>query len=1535
MERFWEILGIMPTSDKKTIRAAYSEQSKKYHPEEEPEAFQKLHEAYEAAIDYAAKYKNVSTQEKAVWKQKAENTESLREYTEDMISEKKPNENKQSVQDKKSSDLFDKNNKNIQEKSEEKENPKHPIAKQNVSEHLIETTDETTVSLLDRLQQKEEEETEKSMQSGALKQFISILEDAKKFRSADVWKAFFLSEDFLKEQFSEVFADGMYQYLLNWQGDGNYQIAQMPRGFLLELAIAYALMTNDSDKKDQIRLTDSFYARKVAASIYNMQREYTPNRVLLKPENFVRMLSFSDYIRLRIMNEKHLLTLDHKESWENMLLGGYSSYLYELQRRNGRDSETRSTCLIDLYVFWLRCETVPKCVLEYMYQRYNLRDIEHTSARKLYAALKQEIIRQYPDIEDALYGREGKEKLIRGWYRELMQIIADNEVLGKEKGKIKTRIEALFERPEWPKIKYSPELFEKMYLQLHNRVFLPVPLAQRLAEFYSDETGVSAGAWDREKGSIMLEGMLHSLYCNRCILCNLAIDAQKSEGIPYGVKMDLNMIQSQIQSNCSNSDTLKSEAKSAVETMDILKICDLELNNAVQNLRLFEKFDLSELSENNINFWHYFFMRGFGCRKVRAAGQRRYRKEYTVGDQVFLPAYIEYIYQPSVRWQKLFTQFDKTKENQPLGNVLHEEHESSKKEKAARTAIEFILPDQKKLKAEFYLHYVLYYQNDELVYKPCYCFYECRELAHSITEPIQFFCLLAITSIQEEEFEEAAQFIETWLSKVPLYPVTIPVIAELLAGDMDWNDEKQEIVYAIYYIEEENYCFRALVKEKSIILQHQTNFGWEYIHTIEINAAESFSVEKKKQQAQKFLQGMKRPKPVRLSFTDLSKMDEKEKAERIIEALKQYEQYRREKTGLEHYIPGYPWREKKEDISDLNSAAVQENSEIFEKESDLAGADAQGNLSVEKESDLAGADTQGNLNCLDENIDALERFFRKDGSFLTESYCVLRLEQEEKGNVFYCSMKPFDFPLSLRNKKWPSTYQFRQEELEKKAKKKHWIVGHFGWGGTKEPSDSEAVPKVFAIGEDGEFFYYDVVRMKRADSLAGLLVKMFDFSKVVSVETYQGYLSISHIDGGLEYCYNKEVFQQSVYEPDITAADLFTTFTKAEMMDEFAMFVDNLLADLPELFPKVVFELVHEKEEVYSMSVCYGSNQTNDKITVKCNGLVWKLWRQKETISEIYHDFKDILYWYMDFGKYGRKLKDCLKIELSIFMIKKKSPVIYPMYKNIEGVRRALCQRTAMTAWNIVINKKKEPEIFDSKFGGVPYWNPLMEYPVDSEGQKLMLLAQINLDQNPMEAPMPKGGMLQFFGCAGEIFAKGFGWREDQDKYRVVYHKTIDYSVSKDELLKLGVPDSTDRKKYGRTPASLENGVDIIQKTAYIAKEDYQFNKELFLAVQERFGKDSVDFLDFEMVDAATDDISHYGHWLLGYSCFVKKDLRETSKNLGEYDRLLFQYDIHALADSAYFEDNGLCGFANFFIRSEDLEKGDFRHVMYEWDGCW
>lgn len=49
----WTVLGIEPTKDKKIIQQAYAEKLKIYHPEEAPEEFQHLQEAYHAAIEYA------------------------------------------------------------------------------------------------------------------------------------------------------------------------------------------------------------------------------------------------------------------------------------------------------------------------------------------------------------------------------------------------------------------------------------------------------------------------------------------------------------------------------------------------------------------------------------------------------------------------------------------------------------------------------------------------------------------------------------------------------------------------------------------------------------------------------------------------------------------------------------------------------------------------------------------------------------------------------------------------------------------------------------------------------------------------------------------------------------------------------------------------------------------------------------------------------------------------------------------------------------------------------------------------------------------------------------------------------------------------------------------------------------------------------------------------------------------------------------------------------------------------------------------
>lgn len=54
MSDFWEVLGIVPTTDKAVIKRAYAALAKKYHPEQYPEEFLNLRNAYESAMNYAS-----------------------------------------------------------------------------------------------------------------------------------------------------------------------------------------------------------------------------------------------------------------------------------------------------------------------------------------------------------------------------------------------------------------------------------------------------------------------------------------------------------------------------------------------------------------------------------------------------------------------------------------------------------------------------------------------------------------------------------------------------------------------------------------------------------------------------------------------------------------------------------------------------------------------------------------------------------------------------------------------------------------------------------------------------------------------------------------------------------------------------------------------------------------------------------------------------------------------------------------------------------------------------------------------------------------------------------------------------------------------------------------------------------------------------------------------------------------------------------------------------------------------------------------
>ena len=57
MSDFWKILEIEPTTDRSVIKRAYAALAKKYHPEQYPEEFLNLRNAYEAAMEYKSEAK--------------------------------------------------------------------------------------------------------------------------------------------------------------------------------------------------------------------------------------------------------------------------------------------------------------------------------------------------------------------------------------------------------------------------------------------------------------------------------------------------------------------------------------------------------------------------------------------------------------------------------------------------------------------------------------------------------------------------------------------------------------------------------------------------------------------------------------------------------------------------------------------------------------------------------------------------------------------------------------------------------------------------------------------------------------------------------------------------------------------------------------------------------------------------------------------------------------------------------------------------------------------------------------------------------------------------------------------------------------------------------------------------------------------------------------------------------------------------------------------------------------------------------------
>lgn len=997
---------------------------------------------------------------------------------------------------------------NEEDEDKQKSTPATAGSPEATTERESASTDarENELSLLERLADAQQKAIQQSMDTGALHEFIALFTNPKQAKNADAWRRFFLSETFLGEQYAEGFARGLYAYLMEQEACPH---DNLPMALLQELAIAYALVPHFAGEEYRegmkypkewykVSVEQTFPARKQVAEIFNRQGwdcdlKSMTRRMLKQPANKVRHNAFSDYLDLKEMGRQGQLTEAEKETWQHILGLGQVHYLYE---RNGKqlgsaDYESRSECVVKLYVQWLKDEGLPECVLKFLYQKFAFRELEHSSTKGLYGALKEQVLRQLPQVEELLFGQDGLEQKATKVYRVCSRIINDNQnnyekSIYEETPEIRERVEALFAMPEWRELQGDRGLFDKLCGGAQ-RLVMPRSLAEGLIRY------LQQGDFPEPRCTELLESLLRSL-----------ATGQMCREIDYRFR---------------------------VTVPDV---------------------DMDDL-EGNGDFWQYYLMRGFGFRHSRIRGTWEDGYLYEMDGECYLPAYIRYLYAPSRVWQRAFTGFCQETESipEPVSAVC-------------------ALPDGRVLRVEFHYHYCLYFLEETPVLAPILSFAQLHRwaLEHLQTgtdtgqdadgqtegQVRDFFFLLAVTAIEDSERRAAEELIMQWLGKLPLYPQSCPLLARLLAAD---NDRLPAGTRAVYYEEQERFCFRAVVSGEGIRIYRQMEFGWEdrIFRRAEFGwkevplSLEALGLGRSRVPAQAHVE----VSPVELPPVELSP-----------EVLPP--------VGL-----------SSEGLSPMKLSSVE--LENLARESLLL-------LRQPKPVPLAAQKLEG-MDVLQKTQAVLKAMGFPEG---VEGYCVLRYGQERErrhDKVFYGALSPFGFPVGIHSPEYERSMRFHMDVSRTKIKEGKRYVGRFGWG-FKYSHQSDFWPLCVYQGDSGTYYADGTVRMYRAQSLDKLLADWLkpELEGVTEVEAYGGLLTVSRLDHRLEYCYGEKDFQDSVHGTGQTVADFFTVFGGYRLWETFARWMDAALGKgLPDWVNVLTIGQALGKEEgegsVLSLTGCY------------------------------------------------------------------------------------------------------------------------------------------------------------------------------------------------------------------------------------------------------------------------------------------------------------------------------------------------------------
>lgn len=256
----------------------------------------------------------------------------------------------------------------------------------------------------------------------------------------------------------------------------------------------------------------------------------------------------------------------------------------------------------------------------------------------------------------------------------------------------------------------------------------------------------------------------------------------------------------------------------------------------------------------------------------------------------------------------------------------------------------------------------------------------------------------------------------------------------------------------------------------------------------------------------------------------------------------------------------------------------------------------------------------------------------------------------------------------------------------------------------------------------------------------------------------------------------------------------------------------------------------------------------------------------------------------------------------------------------------------------------EKPNLFQSKFGGVPYLPKDKEVPKNKENEQLTLLAQINIDELPENNIYPmEEGILQFWILNDDVLGLDYDTNLG-DGFKVVYYKDIDKSVTEEEVLEKYKPY---KYEYSYFPIEGEFSLSFKLTDGYFSvsnddfreivdreiKKFYDENKDKYSEILKIYDKEN-QLNYWEIWDILEEDkeieekLFEAGHKIGGFPNFTQSDIRE----VGDYEILLLQIDSVGTKKNEIMW--GDCGIANFFIREKDLKELNFDRAIYNWDCC-